>query len=163
MSISETDIAYICGWLDGEGCFSIYKQKRKGMMAGFDYTPSMSFSNTDKKVVLWVMGKLNIAETKSKPYKDRNMASGKTLWSVKITKYSELIRILPLLTKLITKKVEAEILLDFCKRRTKRWKLFRESRKRGDDGKFRKENLPLLTQEDTIAYKKLKELKKKCD
>lgn len=48
--VSETDLAYLAGSLDGEGCFTIARKsdKRQG---GFSYSPAIYFTNTNAEYV----------------------------------------------------------------------------------------------------------------
>lgn len=158
--ITDTERAYICGWMDADGCFSIYKQNRKGMKIGFDLTPSLKIANNDRKVVLWIINKMGIPITNKKPYA-RKLPSGKISWMVDITKYEQLYRILPSLTFLITKKEEAEILYKFVQRRLQRWKLFREARSNGIPSKICHKKYPLFTKQDIQDYEEMKEMKKR--
>lgn len=156
MPLTIAENGYTCGWLDADGCFSIYKRKQKRRI-GFTLTPSIKIANNDKKVVLWFIEKFEIT---NKPY-PKELPNGKISWGIDIVAYDDLFRILTMLDldQLITKKEEAKILLKFVKRRIKRWQEFVKTRNR-HSGRFGKEDKSFYGKEDFDDYKKIRELKR---
>ena len=51
--MTETELAYIAGFVDGEGCISVYRRSN-----GITYVPSLSISNTNLEVLQYINGLL---------------------------------------------------------------------------------------------------------
>lgn len=155
--ITDKENGYICGWLDADGCFSIYKVKRRGARLGYDFTPSIKISNTDKKVVCWLRDKLGMSRLK---IYERKFEYKKNIFMIDIAANRDLLRILLMLDldSLITKKEQAQLLLRFVQRRVGRWEEYLASRGRDPKGRFTGGGL-LVTEEEIMDYSLMKSLK----
>ncbi len=52
--MEEKELAYIAGFVDGEGCISIFRQTVPRVSRTVGYRPSVSISNTDKSVLEYI-------------------------------------------------------------------------------------------------------------
>ena len=53
LNISDVDRAYIAGYLDGEGCITVIRAKRKG--GNINYVPYISIANKDLTSLEWIV------------------------------------------------------------------------------------------------------------
>ena len=51
MELTETEKAYIAGFLDGEGCITIFKRNRYKVPL---YVPSIQITNTNQEILKWI-------------------------------------------------------------------------------------------------------------
>jgi hypothetical protein len=71
--LSEIDLAYIAGLIDGEGCMKIHthKQQKNGKVY-YGYTYRISISNTDKNVLCWVHKTIGMGNLLNQPNRQKN-------------------------------------------------------------------------------------------
>ena len=74
--ISETDVAYIAGLFDGEGCVQVKqyvekkkKHKGKGYRTAKVWRVNMEIAMTDESVIYWVHDILGVGSVRIKPRK----------------------------------------------------------------------------------------------
>ncbi len=107
---TKEQLAYLAGFIDGEGTFYIQEVKRKNFL---DYWPRFQIVNTNKEVMYW------IHETFGGIIHSRDRSNESRNWRVQYQWYvtrNILDKILPLiLPYLIIKKKHAEIMIEFRK------------------------------------------------
>lgn len=113
--ISETDKAYIAGFIDGEGSIGLYIQKpsdnHTSYRLGFRFLPQVTIFNTNRPVLDDISEKYKGGLTLSRKRKRGN----KTYWELRFGS-RKLIKILTdVLPYLKIKKIQAELLLEFYK------------------------------------------------
>ncbi len=61
-SLSPTDVAWIAGFVDGEGCLTITRQRAKGSVLGeyIYYRPVLVIANNDKPSLDWIQTQLRV-------------------------------------------------------------------------------------------------------
>jgi hypothetical protein len=108
--VTDFELGYICGLIDGEGCIGIEKQKRKG---GFMLRPYIHITNTNSEVIDYarnVLGGGIEIQRKKPPEKD--------VYVLRIYNTKLLVETLSRIKdKLILKKRQAELVLEFCQSR----------------------------------------------
>ena len=57
MGVSEIDLAYAAGILDGEGCITISRKNKPQAKFGADYVLFVEVGNTDKRLIEWLHSK----------------------------------------------------------------------------------------------------------
>ena len=147
-NLSKIDLAYMAGFIDGEGCISIYKWSKKKMkndnVKTQGYGLELSIGNTDYKTLRWIQDNVG-----GKIYEKKIKINLKKLWiwkmtGTKLTPFLKLI--IPYLKQ---KKEQARSAFEF--RKAKERKLHQQNF-RGlteEDAKFRKK-----------CFIKIKQLKK---
>jgi len=110
-SITQAEWAYLAGFMDGEGSFSIVRSKRIGAVSGFRYSCYCEVGNTNEKVVKWIISKFN-----GKLRQERQRKSYHKVLFVIYFSPNNLRRIIPnLYPFLIIKRRQAEICLSLLK------------------------------------------------
>ena len=112
--ISQTELAYLAGFIDGEGTITLnYRRDRDS------FQPLISITNTDKMIIEWLANifsgggitEYNSTHTHSFKYENR-----KTLYVYQLGRQSEIVKLLEsILPYLKVKKKRAELLLIYCK------------------------------------------------
>jgi hypothetical protein len=51
MNISERDLGWLEGLIDGEGCLSLTKARRPSYRLGFQWTPLLTIANTNQEII----------------------------------------------------------------------------------------------------------------
>ena len=114
LQLSETEKAYLAGFLDGDGMIGFHISFRKK----FRLRPEVKFSNTDKRVIDWILQKISFMhEVSDDPHDERHKR-----------RYHALIRgplgcraiLRELLPYLIVKREAAEMLLKYCESRARK-------------------------------------------
>lgn len=118
--MKKTDKAYIAGLIDGEGCICIAKRKNGHFpKAGkpWYYQPIVTISNTDKRMLDFVVNRYKGWITKPKPQKSHR----KQIYSWFIS--GELMRsfLRDILPYLVIKRRQAEITLSFPNYQDRGW------------------------------------------
>lgn len=136
MPAKDTDLAWFAGFVDGEGTIGISRTNGKNWKRAY-LRPLLQASNTDRRAVEemariaeQVTGKRASIVSCSKPNERWKQA-----WRVKISTQWELLLLLPaIMPHLRLKGRQAELALDFCKRKLGRngksgyrWNEFREA------------------------------------
>ena len=70
--MNDTDIAYIAGLFDGEGCVSYkqYMQKRKGRKKAYPFWQiRLEIAMTEKSILVWLCEVLGVGTVGEKRYK----------------------------------------------------------------------------------------------
>ena len=108
--ISDIELSYIAGWCDGEASFGLNKQKRKSMKCGFDYTPKITLTNTDKEIIEYLKKTLSLNSQIGSYNK-----IGTPIFQIQIFRMNEVIRVCTLLEPFLrTKKEECKLLKEWC-------------------------------------------------
>ena len=122
--ISQVQLAYLGGLIDGEGCVAISVQRKKGRANdSFQLCPHVSFTNTERTLVdqyVAILDSLNVARyVSSRRAHGRNAES----WQVVTKGLKRTLKLLPYLTQWCRgkKKDNAIDLLEFCKSRLADW------------------------------------------
>lgn len=103
---TQTQLAYLAGIIDGEGCITIlyYAKQRK-------YIPNFSVVNTDLCLIEWLVDTFSGKFYTRRPQKDRPLDKVKYEWVISQSIIDKLLpKILPFL---VIKKKNAELLLKF--------------------------------------------------
>lgn len=99
----QSDISYLAGILDGEGYF--------GLRQGKSYVVCMQVANNSLELMDWLYN--NFGGWYTAHLNDREHHEVTHVWTISSKK--ELIDILPfIIPELIVKKVQAQLLLEFC-------------------------------------------------
>ena len=120
LNLSEKDLIYIAGFVDGEGCFCVGKPKRRGKRhfkkpdSEFYYYPYFCVYNTDEQIIRWLVKVIPFLSFGDCPprklgYKPQYRASSSNRDNIKA--------LFPgLIPHLKIKKRQAELLLELCDR-----------------------------------------------
>lgn len=52
--LTQTEAAYIAGFIDGEGSIAIHRQRNKNTRTGYAYRSGVRVCNTNERVMLWM-------------------------------------------------------------------------------------------------------------
>jgi len=101
------ELAYLAGFLDGEGTFTVYSGETQGAIV---YSALMSAGNNDKAVLAWIQQAFG-----GKVWCVGGKAHCETTYQWMIQEKSELIALIPqLLPYLKTKNLQARLVLKYC-------------------------------------------------
>ena len=81
--MNDTDIAYIAGLFDGEGCVSYkqYMQKRKGKKKAYPFWQiRLEIAMTEKSILVWLCEVLGVGTVTEKKYKIKYTLGWKKQW-----------------------------------------------------------------------------------
>jgi hypothetical protein len=127
MNLNDTDIAWLAGIIDGEGCFSIKRPivRKSGERVGYKtcYQVWLVVCNTSEPMIERVRSILEAAGIKHQPIRKVWKGDKATRWQwwIHIAKKRELLRATELLLPHLTaKKVEAEVVAWFLRRACKK-------------------------------------------
>jgi len=144
-NLSEFELGYIAGMIDGEGCIGANIDERNKIV-----TPYIIITNTDKKLMEWLSSILGY------DFYIKKQTHRKTCYQIGIRRIRDIKKVLDLIKdKLIVKKEQAELMYRLCliKLNKKLVAITDKSKiKRIGNG---------LTQEEIEIYQKLKELNKR--
>jgi hypothetical protein len=111
--LTNTEAAYIAGFLDADGCFVLQVKQRKNNSNRYPihFHPVMTFANNRIKVLYWIQRKCggfgNLSEKGKSKKQDRSYT---LLFSSSVIRW-----ILPqIIPFLILKRKQAELLLEYC-------------------------------------------------
>jgi len=110
-NLSETDLAYLAGFIDGEGSIHISIQHEEW------FQPIISVSNSHKETMGWISSVLG---AKCVYQYDKRPESGnwKSMYLASITGQRKILRLLQLIHPYLkTKKVQAKLMMAFCELR----------------------------------------------
>ncbi|MDO8488058.1 MAG: hypothetical protein Q7S31_01955 [bacterium] len=115
--LSETDKAWLAGFIDGEGYIGIVRIKKKVTRQSSDtwrYYPWVIVTNTDTKV----LADIQLAVSTEKQASLSRTEGHKPAFQVKISKFDDVAQFLEaVLPYLRLKQKQAQLLIDFCKHR----------------------------------------------
>lgn len=113
--VSEIDIAWLAGFLDGEGCFDLQKAYAKGLKREGSWRPRIRVVNTDiptLETVTRIMDGLQAGQHVGWRFPQNKRWA--TSWEVEVAGFQRGHRFLVQITPFLhTKKKQAEALLDF--------------------------------------------------
>ena len=81
--MNDTDIAYIAGLFEGEGCVSYkqYMQKRKGRKKAYPFWQiRLEIAMTEKSILVWLCEVLGVGTVTEKRYKTKYTLGWKKQW-----------------------------------------------------------------------------------
>ncbi len=112
-NISKIDLAYLAGFVDGEGCLAINKRKHKNKFGEWiGYSAYLDLTNVNKEVMDFIKAKFKIS---SKVYENQQKGNRKMAYRLRLNK-KESGAIISLIQEfLIVKRNQAIVFLDFCK------------------------------------------------
>lgn len=103
--MKPTEVAYIAGLMDGEGCFVIFKQKNSLAPNGFAYGIRVEFTMCDRDPIE-LIGRLF-----DRPVKSRKLKSGRTAYKVVLHATAAAVFTKRILPHLRGKREQAKLLL----------------------------------------------------
>ena len=110
---NEIDLAYLAGFIDGEGCFfiGIFDTKSAAGNIARNYHTYIKICNTDKNVMDWIAKTFNGTNYNQYKSTDRARQYDKTIYNIQFTG-ENLNQILPkIYPYLIVKKQQCEIMM----------------------------------------------------
>ena len=112
-SISEFELGWLCGVIDGEGCIGLWS---RGGKRSSEYKPGLRLANTSKPLVdkfCLLLSALNVGHHVTH-YGPRNERS-KEYWAVTVEGFKRLSNLLPVIKDcLIEKKPQADLVWQWC-------------------------------------------------
>lgn len=120
--LSETELAWLAGFLDADGMIRLHKGQKNAAKNQRSFVPKVSFTNTCGLTVKEICRKLGVLGVKHQIHvKDKNARKWKPGVDVVIMHIPQVRPLLlAMLPYLVTKRVEAEIVLEFIERRINR-------------------------------------------
>lgn len=119
-SISEFELGWLCGIIDGEGCIGLWS---RGGSRKEEYKPGVRLTNTDENLIstyCQVLDKIGVSYHITK-YEGRNSRC-KSYQTVTIEGFKRLVKLLPVIKdKLIAKKPQALLLDEWVSSRASKW------------------------------------------
>ncbi len=105
---TETELAYLAGILDGEGCLCIHHRTNRGRLS---HAANISVVNTNARLIRWIQkrfgGGTRLREWNNGKYKDS--------WTWSLCGGAEITAVLTaILPYLVIKQEQAELILEFC-------------------------------------------------
>lgn len=114
-TLSQAEIGYIAGFLDGEGNISLSMSKPKKRNGYIQLRPVVAFSNTNREVIDWlssIFGNSTIYLHGGKRGNEKNV------WATRISNLRDILAVLELLLPYLKiKKRQAVLLSGYCKSR----------------------------------------------
>jgi len=107
-----SELQYLAGFFDGEGCISIHRHQDKKTKRGYVLVPRITVANTRQEVVEWF-----------KPFgfsvrRTKNGKNSKDVYRIELERLSVIQRFLQELSPFLRlKKKQADLLLEFCSSR----------------------------------------------
>lgn len=131
MSATEVEIAWLAGFLDGEGTIGISRSNSKSAPRAY-LRPHLQAPNTDKCLIDHMTAIIEKVTGKKQSITHHVMPEGcKPMWRTQVHTQWECAMLIPLLLPhIISKKRQAQIVLEFCQRKLARqsykWHEFRD-------------------------------------
>lgn len=112
-SISDFDLGWLCGIIDGEGCIGLWSRGGKRHQ---EYKPGVRITNTSKPLidkVCALLDTLNVGHHVTY-YGQRNERT-KEYWTISVEGFKRVIVFLPIIKeKLVEKAPQAVLVFDWC-------------------------------------------------
>ena len=103
--------SYIAGFVDGEGCLSIYKHQDKRIQKGYTFYPKFTIGNTNKSILLLIKRELG-----GRIFVNNKGKNSKCVYALAIQDLESIEKAInKIYPHLILKKKQADILLKYCK------------------------------------------------
>lgn len=123
--LTKTQRAYLAGFFDGEGSFTICRRPEKRSPVGYSYQPYVEVTSTNEEIIRWLYGFIGKGFVMWRPRK----ANANNAFSLHITGLETIIEFISLLYPYLRlKKAVASKVRQFCKSRQKTSILSREKR-----------------------------------
>ena len=110
--LTDNELAYIAGFVDGEGCISITKRKDKEYKNGCSFYVNLRIVNTDLEILEWIQDILNVGGC---IIKRKRIGNNKQCYELKYGCLQACKGVRLLLPYIKVKKRQAKILLEFQK------------------------------------------------
>ena len=125
MKSTEKEKAYLAGYFDGEGTFSITKRRSKKAKLGFDLQPFISVTSTKRAIIDYLCKKIG----KGFAYWTPRKGNANDAFAFHLTGTKSIIWFIEQLEKdLVLKKKIAQKLKEYCLLRKDKMRLPREKR-----------------------------------
>ncbi len=122
--MTETDLAYLAGFVDGEGTITIMRFRRTNRKHQIDYRPLLSISNTNREALEWVVSVTGVGSVQQS---HRIRVGYKTNWKYTVVNSNAIVLAKILLPYLKIKKLNAEILVRYADTLITNYKPYRVS------------------------------------
>jgi hypothetical protein len=111
---TQNEVAWFAGFFDGEGSLGIYGYKRY-KSSGYSYTPKFQLASTSAHAIKHCVDILHKMGVNAKIYqKEPQKKNHKEAWQIYFTKFSDMVKVLPLIKDhLVIKKPHADLVLSF--------------------------------------------------
>lgn len=118
-SITQFEMGWFCGIIDGEGCLGIWK--RGG--ARLDFKPGFKLANTSKHII---DAFCSVLERLDCPYHvthyDPRSKTTKEYWSISVEGFKRLVKLLPVIKDLLVeKRPQAQLIYEWLESRAPKW------------------------------------------
>ncbi|MFA5154460.1 MAG: LAGLIDADG family homing endonuclease [Clostridia bacterium] len=124
-NFTKTQRAYLAGFFDGEGTFSIIRRPDKRSPAGYGYQPYIEVTSTNEEIIKWLTGFIGKGFTFYRPKK----GNANNAFTQHITSMETIVEFISILYPYLRlKKAVANKVRQFCKSRQKTSILSREKR-----------------------------------
>lgn len=114
--VSELQLAYLAGFVDGEGHITALKTKSKRVDWNDSYSPDFGLTNTNREILEHVRKLTGFGNIKSK---SKGKPNWKPAWELDFDAIETQILLERLLPYLIVKKRQAELLLELMNKKMK--------------------------------------------
>ena len=121
MNVTRTDLAWLAGFMDGEGTIGLHRSNAKSYPHPY-IRPTFQVPNTDMRLIKRVVEIIEGVGCKASVCVSFKGGNGcKKAWRARVHAQKDLVILLPLLIPyLVSKDEQARLALEFCMRRSKR-------------------------------------------
>jgi hypothetical protein len=149
--ITDVEIGYISGFLDGEGTVALFKMIDEKRREGYELIPSVKFVNNNRKVLEFIKDKLELdGKIHLIHHSDGHRKDGYELGTCKKKKVIEILEILS--PYLIIKNKQAELVIEYCKSREEKPAI----KRRNKNGTFSSFIVESYDEKELEIYNRLK-------
>jgi len=112
-ALTDAELAYIAGIIDGEGHITVIRAKRADMRSGLLYTPAVGVTNQSEELIRWLDERIFWTIRSLRPDQ-----SGYTwVYRPSVSGHSAAVLLRVLLPFLVIKRDRAEMVIKFCEMR----------------------------------------------
>ena len=113
INLTDVELAYLAGLIDGEGCLNFYRTSNKSCAKGYTFVARLAISNCDVETLMQIREQLQIGRVVKKPQQKGNRKPAYNLCF-----YAREVRhLLPLVMPYLRiKRKQAELVLGFVSR-----------------------------------------------
>lgn len=132
MTITKEQIIWLAGFMDGDGWFGLYKNK-KSKSGSWNYVPVMGIQNTNKEIIDEIGSWFDCGSFATRIYKSPGWENRRNSFKYVNQDSIEILEIISLMIPYLkVKRERAELLLEYLEKRVK-W--MKEGRKRTEKEK----------------------------